>query len=65
MVLAKTDQSYIGEHSEKIMAKRLERKSLTGKSWGPFNYDRGYDNAKEWHDARIAAVEKEKTKDLK
>lgn len=57
VVLTKTDQKYIHEHSKQIMAEMKEYGSLTGKNWHPFNYDLGYANAKEWHKALLEEIE--------
>lgn len=56
VVLTIPDQKYIGENSEQILAEMKEYRSLTGKRWLPFNYDLGYANAKEWHNALIEEI---------
>jgi hypothetical protein len=53
VVLTKTDQKYIKDHSEQIMEEMIEFGGLTGKRWHPFNYNLGYSNAEEWHNALI------------
>ena len=61
MVLTKTDQKYIGEHSEQIMAEMKEYGSLTGKNWHPFNYDLGFANVEEWHKSLLKELKSLKT----
>ena len=57
VVLTIPDQKYIGEHSKQIMAKMKEYRDFTGKCWPPFNYNRGYASAEEWHKALLEKVE--------
>ena len=56
VVLTKTDQKYIGEHSKQLMAEMKEYRGLTGKCWHPFNYNHGYMNAEEWHNDLLAEL---------
>lgn len=56
VVLTKTDQKYIGEHSKQIMAEMKEYRRLTGKGWHPFNYNLGFANAEEWHNSLVEGI---------
>lgn len=56
VVLTKTDQKYIKEHSKQIMAGMNEYEGLTGKIWHPFNYNLGYSNAEEWHKSLLEEI---------
>ena len=57
VVLTKTDQKFIKEHSKQIMSDMKEYENLSGKRWHPFNYDLGYANAEEWHKALLEAIQ--------
>lgn len=62
MVLTKVDRAYMGEHGKEILTELKEYRTLVGEIWPPFNYDLGYGNINEWHDALIAELEKAHTK---
>ena len=53
VVLTKPDQKYIEDYGKQILTEIAKYRGLTGKRWHPFNYDLGYSDIEEWHNALL------------